>query len=128
AAVVQSLLRTLAAGGQRLYGFPGLLRDGGRARLMVPFKPQDGNGTFTAPGDWDVREGQGGRLLHVFPPAGSFEERVAAGEGLLTAALRARGLTATGPIIAQPSLHLEDGTPPAAKLSSPVVRVSVSVQ
>jgi len=64
----------------------------------------------------------------VWPPAGSYDERVAEGTRLLTAALRERGLTAAGPIVAQPSLHLDAGVPEADKLESPKVRVAVAVR
>jgi hypothetical protein len=128
AAAVQSALKVLEAAGQKLFGNVGFLTENGRARLFVPFKPRDGKPAFAPPAGADVREVLGSKLLVVWPPTGSYDARVAEGTRLLTAALRERGLTAAGPILAQPSLHLEDGAPPADKLASPKVRVAVAVR
>jgi hypothetical protein len=128
AAAVQTALKSLEAAGQKLYGYAGFLTENGRARLFVPFKPRDGKRAYEPPAGVEVREVLGGRLLVVWPPAGSYEQRVAEGERLLTAALRERGLTAAGPILAQPSLHLDEGVPPADKLAAPNVRVAVAVR
>jgi hypothetical protein len=128
AAAVQTALKSLEAAGQKLFGNVGFLTENGRARLFVPFKPRDGKQAYRPPAGTDVREVLGGKLLIVWPAAGSYEQRVADGERLLTAALRERRLTAAGPIFAQPLLHLDEGVPPADKLAAPKVRVAVAVR
>ena len=64
----------------------------------------------------------------VWPPTGDLAARRSEGTRQLEAALREHGLTAAGPIVAQPSLHLEEGLPPESKLAAPAVRVSVLVR
>lgn len=109
-------------------GFVGFLVEDGRARMIVPFRRRDGGDAFAAPAGWQLREIPARKVLEVYPPAGSFEQRVAAGTAQLQQALAERGLGAAGPILAQPFLDLQDGVPPAAKLQAPVVRVSVPVR
>ncbi len=128
AVVVQEHMRKLAAHGQVIAGFPGLIQDGERARLVLPFRAGRDQVPFPPPADWDVREIDAGRTLVVYPPTGDLDQRRAEGERMLRAALAAQGLSADGPVLVQPYLHLDEGAPSAAALAAPVVRVSVSVR
>ncbi len=125
---VQAHVATLRAAGQTTAGFQGLMRDGERRLLIVPFRAMDGAPPFAPPADWDVREIPSGRALVVYPPHGDFSERTKVGEAMLQNAIAALQLTATGPALAQPYLHLDEAEPDAAALAAPVVRISVLVQ
>jgi hypothetical protein len=128
AAAVQEHVRMLQEGQQELAGFAGLLSEGERARLVVPFRPEKGGARFEPPVGWDVRDVPAGRGLTVFPRSGDLAQRAADGERLLRAALQAQGLDADGPVLVQPYLHLDKGPPTEAALAALVVRVSVAVK
>ena len=113
---------------QAIPGFPVFLKDGDRQVLAVPFRARDPQQPLRAPTNWQLQAVPAGRQLVVYPAAGDFAARCAAGERLLQEALAAQSLRATGPVLAQPFFHLEDGEPPADKLAAPVVRMSIAVQ
>src|SRR5262245_9473190 len=129
AAVVQRYAKELQAGGQHV-AFAGFIAEGERLLLVIPFRPADDTGQrpFQVPADWTVREVPAGRALVVFPPDGDVAQRTAIGERLLRDELTARGLVATGPVLAQPFLHLDEGLPDSKALAAPAVRVSVAVR
>ncbi|MEQ1633582.1 MAG: hypothetical protein ABL997_14485 [Planctomycetota bacterium] len=128
AAAVQSHLTTLAKAGQATAGFQGLMREGDRTLLVVPFRQKDGASPFAQPAGWDVREVRAGRALAVYPASGDIDQRAAAGESSLRAALAAQDLVAAGSILVQPFLHLDEAAPDAEALKAPVVRVSILVK
>lgn len=113
---------------QALFGFPILFESGGKPLLAVPFRPRRAERGLEPPAGWRVVEVPAGRQLVVFPPHGDLAERRAEGERLLRAALERSGLAASGPVVCQPYLHLEEGEPQAAELLAPVVRSSVPVR
>lgn len=126
--VLQQRTDALTAAGQKLAGFPSFFRDGERARIGIGFRAQSPDKAWSPPPEWEVRDLGAGRVLVVFPDGDSYEARLQRGEALLRAALTEQKLEALGPIQAQPYLHLEEGLPPADKLKSPVVRMSVRVR
>ncbi len=128
AAAVARWTAELKANGQSAAGFAGVLLDDGAARLVVPFRPGKDGKSFAPPADAFVREAPTARALAVYPPAGDFAARASRGAQQLREALAARGLTADGPILAQPFLHLDEGEPDAKSLEQPVVRVSVAIR
>lgn len=113
---------------QQIAGFPLLWRDGDGAWLAAPFRQRPGKAPLRVPADWRVTEVAAGRCLVVYPPDGDLDQRIAAGTTELGRALAARGLTARGPIRAQPWLHLEEGEPDAARLAAPTVRMLVAIE
>ncbi|MBL8723069.1 MAG: hypothetical protein JNK49_03445, partial [Planctomycetes bacterium] len=113
---------------QTVFGFPMLLQQQGRSVLAVPFRPRNAARTFQAPAGWRIVAVPAGRQLVVFPPQGDFAARRQDGERLLHSALTAQALTATGELVCQPYLHLEDGPPTAAQLEALTVRMSVPVR
>jgi hypothetical protein len=113
---------------QQIFGFPMLLELEGAPILAVPFRPRRPDRVLRPPSGWRVAEVAAGRQLLVFPPSGDFAARRAAGEQLLRAALTAQGLTAAGPVVCQPYVHLEDELPSAELLAAPVLRLSVPVR
>lgn len=127
AAAFAPLYAELERQNQRSAGFPMLFADGERPLLAAPFRQRPGGAPFAPPSGWEVRAWPEQELLVVYPPDGDFAARCADGERQLREALVSSGRRATGPIVTQPFLHLQDGEPPAAKLASPVVRCSVAV-
>ncbi len=125
---VMRWLSELQARGQTMAGFAGLLRDGDRTLLAVPFRPDAGGESLAAPPHWDVRTLPSSRALAVYPARGDFATRWREGDSQLRAALAAQDLVATAPVLAQPFLHLDEGPPDAAAADAPVVRVSVTVR
>lgn len=113
---------------QQIAGFPLLFHDADGAWLVLPFRRRPDGPAFAAPADWTIRDVPDGRWLVVYPRDGDFATKVAAGEKALAEALAQAGLTAAGPIVAQPFLRLEEGVPPPAKLDGPAVRMSVAVR
>lgn len=113
---------------QHVAGFPVLWQEHAACWLAAPFRARRDGAAFVPPAGWTIRTQPAGRWLVVYPPAGDFAARLAAGERLLRDALAALGLTARGAVIAQPFFHLEEGEPPAEKLAVPVVRMSLPVQ
>ncbi|HEB54202.1 MAG TPA: hypothetical protein ENI87_13195 [bacterium] len=110
-------------------GFPALLEEDGERLLGVPFRHRGaGHPRFRAPAGWRIRDVPKGRLLVVYPPTGTVEERIAAGREMLERALKNRRWTARGPIMAQPFVQLHEGVPDAAKLAATKVRVSVRIE
>jgi hypothetical protein len=78
------------------------------------------------PPGWSLRELPESEVLVVFPPPdGTLQQRIARGEQQLREALQASGHAAAGPVMAQPYLHLEDGTPEPNKIDSATLRMSV---
>jgi len=128
-AVVQRYAKDLQAAGQHV-AFAGFVAEGERTQLVIPFRPADdaGQRTFQVPADWTVREVPAGRELVVFPGEGDIAQRTALGERMLREELTARGLTAAGPVLAQPFLHLDEGLPDSKALAATAVRVSVAVR
>lgn len=127
AAAYEPLHAELARQEQQIAGFPALWRDDGGCWLAAPFRRRPGGREFAPPAGWVVRDAPHRQQLVVYPDTGAVEERIAAGERLLQAAVAAQGLRAVGPITAQPFFHLHEGAPTAAKLAAPVVRVAVAV-
>lgn len=125
AAAYAPLHQELERQNQKIAGFPMLFRDGERDLLAAPFRQRDGGPAFSAPAGWEIRSLPASELLVVYPAAGDFTARRDAAETMLREALLALDRKANGPIVAQPFLHLQDGTPPATKLTAPVVRCSV---
>ncbi|MBL9077906.1 MAG: hypothetical protein JNL08_10410 [Planctomycetes bacterium] len=113
---------------QRVAGFAMLWQQDGRAWLAAPFRRRDDGPEFAPPAGWTVRDFEAGRWLVVYPQDGDLAARVATGTRQLQDALAAQRLTAAGPVLAQPFVHLEEGEPPASKLAAPTVRMSVPVR
>lgn len=113
---------------QAIPGFPILTTIGDRRVLAAPFRRRDGGARLQPPAGWRVHAVPAGRQLVVYPAAGDFAARVAAGERLLRETLAGQALQARGPLLVQPFFHLEEGVPPADKLAAPVVRMSLPVQ
>lgn len=114
---------------QRIAGFPCLFVDDDRRGLMAaPFRRRGDGPAFDAPADYLLSDVPAGRILLVYPPEGDVDARIAAGRELLERALANRGLTATGPMIAQPFLHLHEATPDDDMLRATPVRVWVPIE
>lgn len=113
---------------QQIAGFPLLFADGERRMMGLPFRQRPQGAALVAPKEWTIRSIPASRWLVVYPPDGDLTARLATGEKLLQAELARQDLRATGPIAAQPFLHLHEGEPAADKLREPIVRVSVPVQ
>lgn len=113
---------------QQIAGFPQLWTENGRRRLGLSFRRRADGPEFAPPAAWNVTPVPEGKWLVVYPANGDVDAKFAAGKAALEAALSDRGLRATGPITAQPFLHLQEGAPDAAKLEAPVVRVAVPVR
>lgn len=128
ASFAQRAAAALRAAGQSPAGFCGLADDGGRALFVVPFRAGPGAAGFDAFEGATIREAPAFRTLAVYPPRGSFDERARQGAAQLHKALADRALHAAGPVLTQPFLHLDEKTPDAEALASPVVRVSVALR
>ena len=128
AAFAQRAAAALRAEGQKTAGFCGLADDGGRALFVVPFRAGPGAAAFGAFEGATIREAPAVRSLAVYPPRGSFDERARQGAAQIQKALADRGLQAAGPVLTQPFVHLDEKTPDADALASPVVRVSVALR
>jgi hypothetical protein len=116
----------IAAQDQQDAGFATFFTENGRPMMAVPFRQQKSGPAFVVPPGWSLRELPENDVLVVFPPAGgTLQERIARGEQQLREALQASGHTAAGPVMAQPYLHLEDGTPDPKKIDSATLRMSV---
>ena len=113
---------------QLIAGFPIFWQEDGKAWIAAPFRQRANGKALQAPKDWQLREVPAGRCLEVWPPAGSLEQKLAAGEQLLRDALQAQRLSPVGPILTQFYLHLQEGEPPPEKLASAVVRMAVAVR
>lgn len=113
---------------QLIAGFPIFWQEEGKAWIAAPFRQRPNGPAFQAPKDWQLREVPAGRCLEVWPPGISLDEKRAAGERMLRQALEAKRLSAAGPILTQPYLHLQEGEPEPEKLASPVVRMAVAVR
>jgi len=125
---VQEQLALLRDQGQVLAGFTGFITEDRKRRLVIGFRQQhEDNPPYEPPDGQDVRHVPAQRVLVVFPPAGTIEERIAEGTRQLREKLSASGLSSTGPILAQPYLHLDEGLPTAERIADPVVRVSVHI-
>lgn len=119
-------LTVLEAQGQQIAGRPTFLVENGRRVMAVGFRQRDRGPAFTAPPEWELRERPAAGVLVVFPPpGGTLAERIARGEQQLRDALQASGRTAQGPIMAQPYLNLEEGTPDPKRIDTAVLRMSV---
>lgn len=118
----------LEAQDQKIAGFPLLFELDGRRVLGAPFRQRDDGAALEPPADWVLRDEPAGKLLVVYPPEGSVDERIATGISDLQRALANRGLRALGPITAQPYLHLDEGAPSAEKLADARVRVFVRIE
>lgn len=114
---------------QRIAGFPCLFVDEDRRGLMAaPFRQRKGQPPFDPPSDFLLSDVPAGKLLVVYPPDGDVEARIEAGRRLLERALANRRLTAKGPMIAQPFVHLDAAPPEAAELVDVAVRVWVRIE
>ena len=114
---------------QRIAGFPCLFIDDDRRGLMAaPFRQRKGQAPFDPPSDFLVSDVPAGKLLVVYPPNGDVDARIEAGRRLLERALANRRLTAKGPMIAQPFVHLDAAPPEAAELVDVAVRVWVRIE
>jgi len=114
--------------GQSIVGFPMLLQHQGNALLAVPFRQRTGGNALSAPADWRIEAIAESRWLVVYPPDGDLQQRCTEGAQRLQAALAQLGLTAAGPMVYQPFLHLQEGEPTAERLAAPVVRVSLPLR
>lgn len=128
AAAYEPLHAELVRQEQSIAGFPALWQDADGRWLAAPFRPRPDGRAFVPPAGWVVRDAPFRQQLVVYPDAGTVEERIAAGERLLREEIAARGHRALGPMTAQPFFHLHEGTPTAAKLAAPIVRVAVAVE
>jgi hypothetical protein len=128
AAVYRPLQDALLTEGQQIAGFPILTRIDGRDAFVIPFRPRSGTALPPVAASRRVLQLAAGHELVVHPTTGDFAERRAEGERLLRAALAAQGLEADGAIRCQPWLHLDEGTPDAAALAAPTVRMSVRLR
>lgn len=114
---------------QRIAGFPCLFVDEDRRGLMAaPFRQRKGQPPFDPPSDFLLSDVPAGKLLVVYPPDGDVEARIEAGRQLLERELANRRLTAKGPMIAQPFVHLDAAPPEAAELVDVAVRVWVRIE
>jgi hypothetical protein len=114
---------------QRIAGFPCIFVDErSRGLLAAPFRRRDDGPEFDAPDGYWLSDVPQGRLLVVYPPEGDVEQRIATGRQQLERALANRKLTAKGPILAQPFVHLHEGPPDANRLRSAAVRVWVRIE
>lgn len=113
---------------QQIAGFVSFFTEGTRKCMAVPFRQRPEGKAFGAPAGWEVRNLPRTDVLLVFPDAGDYEQKVARGTELLQQALTDQGLEAAGPIVAQPYFHLQEGLPPAERLATPVVRMTVAVR
>lgn len=113
---------------QQSAGFPLFFDEGGRARLAVPFRRRQGGPEFAPPAGWVLRDHDERKVLVVYPPEGTYAERVAAGSALLQQALRQPGVVADGPLTVQPFLHLHQAAPDESKLAAPVIRMFVPLR
>jgi|GEM_PF-5248990 len=125
----REVIEALQAQGQRVAGFPCIfVGDQHRGMLAAPFRRREGGPAFTPPADYVLGDIPAGRLLVVYPTGGDLDARVLAGKRLLARALANRKLTAQGPMIAQPFMHLHEAPPTAAKLAEAKVRVWVRIE
>jgi hypothetical protein len=113
---------------QQIAGFPIFWREEDKPWIAAPFRQRPNGPALQAPKDWQLREVPAGRVLQVWPPAESLEEKLASGERLLREALQTQRLSPAGPILTQYYLHLEEGEPPPEKLATAVVRMAVAVR
>jgi len=113
---------------QMIAGFPMYCREGDRAVMVVQFRQRSGGTAFTPPAGWAIRAAPAAKHLVVYPATGDLDARVAAGRRLLADAAARAGLTAPGPVRAQPFLHLDKGEPSAEQLANPTVRMSMPVE
>lgn len=127
AATYAPLHAELARQGQQLAGFPLLFERDGARWLAAPFRRRDGGPEFRVPAGWDVREARGDELV-CYPDGGDVDARTSAGARALQQALAKSGRTASGPVTAQPFVHLHEGPPTAEKLATTKVRVAVRVE
>lgn len=114
--------------GQSIVGFPMLLQGDGTPRLAVPFRQRPGGPALSPPADWQIETIAESRWLVVYPPDGDLAQRCRDGANRLQTALAQAGLTAAGPLVYQPFLHLHEGEPSAERLAAPVVRVSLPLR
>jgi hypothetical protein len=115
--------------GQRIAGFPLLfVDDASRGLMAAPFRRRRDGAAFEAPPGYALGDVPKGRLLVVYPPDGDVDARARRGRQLLERALANRGLTAKGPIVAQPFLHLHEAAPDPAQLEGAKVRVWVRIE
>lgn len=114
--------------GQQIFGFPLLFQEGEKRWLAAPFRQRRDGPAFAAPAGWLLREIPAARWLEVHPADGDLATKLANGERMLGEALRAQGLAAAGPIVAQPFFHLHEGEVSAEKLAAPTVRMAVRLR
>lgn len=117
----------LTAQNQQIAGFAGFLEEDGRRLMVVPFRRREGGPEFRPARPLAIRDLPETRVLEVYPPSGSFGEKVAAGARML-ADEAARRKIRIGPVLAQPFFSLQDGPPSEAKLEDPVVRLSAPLR
>ena len=123
------VIEELEAQNQRIAGFPCIFVDeASRGLLAAPFRRRKDGDAFDAPDGYWLSDVPKGRVLVVYPPDGDIPTRIEAGRKLLERALANRKLTARGPILAQPFVHLHKGPPDEAKLQSATVRVWVRIE
>ena len=114
---------------QRVAGFPCLfVEEDHRGLMAAPFRQRKGGPAFEAPAGAALREVPAGRVLVVYPNEGDLNARISAGKVQLERALANRKLTAAGPIIAQPFVHLHEAPPDADALRDTTVRVWVRIE
>jgi len=114
---------------QRIAGFPLLFVDGAQSSLMAaPFRARKRGAAFDPPAGYALADVPEGRLLVVYPQEGDVAAKTQSGRLLLERALANRKLTAQGPIVAQPFLHLHEDAPDAARLGAAKVRVWVRIE
>lgn len=125
----QPVIEELELQNQRIAGFPCIFVDeASRGLLAAPFRRRKDGEAFDAPDGYWLSDVPKGRVLVVYPPDGDIPARIETGRRLLERALANRKLTAKGPILAQPFVHLHKGPPDEAKLQSATVRVWVRIE
>lgn len=127
-AAYQPLHAELERQGQQIFGFPLLFQEGAQNWLAAPFRQRRDGPAFAAPAGWQLREIPAARWLEVHPADGDLATKLANGQRMLVEALRAQGLVAAGPIVAQPFFHLHEGQVSAEKLAAPTVRMAVQLR
>jgi hypothetical protein len=118
----------LEAQGQQIAGFPMMFEDEGKRWLAVPFRQRKRGKALIAPANWRIDSSDASRMLVVYPQNGDLHEKMQKGSQTLTRALANRNLTAIGPLVTQPFVHLHSSPPTKEKLSSCKVRVSVRIK
>lgn len=124
----QPIHSELESQNQRIAGFPILFEQNGERYLAAPFRQRDLGDPIRTPNGWRLTEQSASRLLLVYPPKGSIDERIRTGTELLQRVIANRSLKALGPIRAQPFVHLHVAPPNDQKRSRCKVRMSVRIE